>query len=82
MFAIGAAIFDWSWFWSHRKSARLRSLLGPAAARLFYAGAGVLLIVCALGIALQNSQAGATGPKGPRRTFGRPQRIPIEFGRR
>ncbi|HVX62984.1 MAG TPA: immunity 17 family protein [Pirellulales bacterium] len=82
MFAIGGAIFDWSWFWSHRKSARLRSLLGPAASRLFYAGVGGLLMVCALGIALQNGQAGATGTKGPRRTLGRPQRIPIEFGRR
>lgn len=84
MFAIGGAIFDWSWFWSHRKSARLRSLLGPTASRLLYAGLGGFLIFCALGIALQNGQAGATGPtpRTMRRPSGRPQRIPIEFGRR
>jgi hypothetical protein len=83
MIAIGGAIFEWKWFWSHRKSTRVRSLFGPVAARFFYAGAGAFLILCAVVIALENGQAGAGAP-AQRKAMRRPawrQRIPIEIGR-
>ena len=48
LFTLGAAIFNWDWFFQSRNSWMIVRNVGRNRARLFYAALGILLIATAI----------------------------------
>ena len=57
LLAIGAAIFDWDWFFQAQNTQLIVKNVGRKRARLFYAALGILMIAAAVYFFLEIQKA-------------------------
>ena len=48
LFAILAAVFNWDFYFSSRKSRMLEGLIGRTGVRIFNGVVGILLVICSI----------------------------------